>query len=299
MAQGPVPPSRSIEVVRFAFERRQPDAESRAQDLRRKLLAEASDHLRQAGQARRALAKGITVRERLRADKDSFFDFSRTEDAVAVHASHAAVLMAGVEAIDAIVAKHGGKRVDAPDEGPTTELLLQIRRSKTGDPMMRLRANEEIDDNHLKWAREIASINYNVTRAMHARTMPLPVKPDHADDAERQRRHRAVESREWMALMHSFVYLPWAWRRRAAADVRMVLAMIVDGESPNLLARKHRKRRQWVVDRVVRTLNSYGRIRRLFLKFGPLGTRPEVRLNLKPKLRPRSAASSPGGGPAR
>ena len=226
-------PDKEIEACRRAFSERRADAPERAGNLMKRLLAQS------------AAAKGSTSRK-------SALQVRKVTDRISL-----------LQRVIDLGLKH---LQETGEEGPTAELLAQIRKGRKGDPILRLYAHDKLTDQDVRSAREIAGIFEQVTRRMVAKTMHLPTKSD-GDDTPENRRRTAQEAAEWTALLHSFVYLPWADHHRG--DMPLILAMCVDGESLNQIAARHRIRKATALDRLRAALSSYARFRRDYMRHGP------------------------------
>lgn len=221
-----------LELCRLAFENRSADAHERSALTMSRLVAAARTASRRGNEAEmRAITKSIT-------------------------------------ALTRILAKYGRRNLKPDGEGPTAELLLQVRKGRKGDPLLRLAAHDKITMDQLRWAREIGAIVYGVSRHMLPKITKLPVKgEDPGVEAAAVRWASATDAAEYMALLHCFVYLPWA-DRVSPDDLKMLLAVIVDGDSINAVARRQRRRHGAVIEKMRDALNLYGQIKRRYRKVG-------------------------------
>lgn len=275
-----------LALCRLAFEQRHADALTRAEKLKARLTAEASSHLSVADQQMRAAESGIDWRY---TGADTFV--------VPVEQATVSLLLAdaalySLAELEAILAKHGKRRLDAA--GPTAELVAQVAASKKGNPLARLYALEHIDADELRHANEIAALVSHVAKRQGAKTMNWPTSS--VPGEEESRKMTAAESAEWMALLHAFVYLPWADRVRT--DLPLIHGLVVDGDSLTVLARRHGMRWGTALLRIKAGLAEYGRIRHRYLKAGPDATGRVLPPGVPPmrevvRGNPRATAANP------
>jgi hypothetical protein len=159
---------------------------------------------------------------------------------------------------DKLLAKYGGEKGDAPIEGPTPEMLDRLR-ERLADPMQALVDIGRLSDDDLSDAREIASIIRYVTIGMGASAMRFEA-PSEGDAPSSQL--TAKEASERLGMLHAKVYVPWCHEIGHAH--RMVISLVVEGESVEALRRRYGV--GWInaLDTVKKALLGYRRMRRTF-----------------------------------
>lgn len=246
-----------LDVCILAFKHKQADAEARTERLKARLMR----------------------------------DFERIKPLAMKQAQYqvrAAELAADIAKVDGVLKKYGGRYVAPPGLGPTAELLAQVRKGRKGDPILRLVAFDYLTFEHFASAREIASIVHAETRSLLPKITNLPTASDQGDDPAWMRMARARDWAEEMALVHCFVYLPWADQVRR--DIPLIHAICLDGESVNYCARKYRMWRMTVVDKLKAGLELYGKMREGYDLHGPAANprnpAPGSAMPLRAKPRP-------------
>lgn len=167
-----------------------------------------------------------------------------------------------VRKVEALIAKYGRRRLN--EDGATTEMLMQIRKSRAGDPVLRLVALEHLTADDLNDAREIAGIVRHVVSRLDAKTTYMPTASEVGDSETRRR--SAADTAEWYALLHNFVYLPWADEVRA--DLPLIFGLVVDGVPLERLRKRHGMRWGTALKKVQGALASYRKFRRRYLRDG-------------------------------
>jgi hypothetical protein len=244
-----------LELCRLAFKRRQADAFERADRLRTKLMAEL------LGIRTRIMArlggtggKGNKIDDRTRIGRIEAAK-ERLEAA-----QEARPIRDALEILDEIE-KQYGKSVDGRIGGETPEQLLQaIGASRYSDPVLRLMAKGKLTVEQVLAAREIASICRHIVR--DAKTTYFPVASDNPSEGKVGRREAfqmAMDHGEFMALLHSHVYL--AWSDKVRKDLPLVFGLCVEGRPVEELRRLHRLDWKTVLDRIKSALDAYIAIR--------------------------------------
>jgi hypothetical protein len=223
-----------IALCLLAFQKRLPDARERADGLRLKLMEQMTALHRQARvkPSAQLAAQVEETASRLRALND-------------------------------LLKQYGKKQLKA--DGPTAELLDQIRRGRKSDPVLRLYADGKLDETQVDHAREIAAIIYHVTKGMDAKVTYFPIAAEGGMDGE-TRRLSETEQKEWLAWVYGFVYLPWQDR---VADRDLLVDLCVEGLSLSDLADKYAARRSTILRRIRDALDRYGEIRGQVLRVNP------------------------------
>ena len=266
--------SPDIEMVCIAFEMRQPDAMERAERLREYLVGETMKAMETVELQQNTIESGRDVH--LRESKTSIIGYE-TIDIISAserNIERALELIGKASRVSDLIEQHGKKRLrdDIVDPGPTTEMLYQLRNSRNGDPVLRLNAlyrktGRGLNDDHVRSACEIASVVHFITNGLGALVSRLPVKSDEGDDLSlRSRTETWIDTMERMALLHAKVFRPWSQRNKSA--VKIVLGLVVEGESLRALRRRYRMRWEKALNKLVGALDDYAVCRKHFRKTG-------------------------------
>lgn len=244
-----------LEMVRIAFVERQPDALTRAERLRDRLVGEAARFSDVADLQIGVLERG-----------DEHHDFIAVAAASERTLSRANDLAAAASNVSDLIEVYGKQnlREGIADPGPTTELLYQVAKGRKGDPVLRLYALGKLDDAQLRAAREIEAVVRFVTAGIGMKVQRMAVKS--AGDSDAASRMDATERAHHMAQLHASVYVPWTRGRFVSRHMALMLGLVVEGESLSVLKRKHRLRWAKAWEIVDRCLDSYGELRRKWRK---------------------------------
>jgi len=252
-----------LELVRIAFKERQADAFERADRLRTKIMTAMLD-----------LRKRIMVGLGGTGGKANPIDETTRIGRIEAMKQRLAACQEARPIDDALkildrIEKDYGRSVDGRQGSETPEQLLQaIGASRYSDPVLRLMAKGKLTVEQVLWAREIASICRHIVR--DAKTTYFPIASEFGMESTRSKRDAfqlAMDYNEFMALLHSCVYLAWTdqvRKEQPAKTMDLVLGLCVEGRAIEELRKLHRLDWATVLERITAALDAYGKIREGF-----------------------------------
>lgn len=253
-----------LELVRIALKERQADAYDRADRLRAKI----SDDIRRCRETVQ-----VYERAQIGAGKSMAAEYKAKATRASAEGTAAAERLV---ILDGLLKQYGNRVMDRLG-GETAEqvLLRQIGANRYSDPVLRLLAREKLTIEQVMWSREIASIVHFIIRSSNAKTTYFPVATpdDEPRDSmgKRQRYEDGMNHGERMALLHGYVYLPWAdgWR----AYLPLVFGLCVEGRSIEELRKMYRLDWNTVLTRIRAAVDAYGAARDVFDRTKMKGSR--------------------------